>query len=355
MPSTINGSDSYPASLTIPSDGDARNAASVDGAFSALADRTTYAKARLDEGVRTIKHYADAATLRAETVHLDGSVAALNAGSSGALYTYDAASVRADDGILTIKPTDVGAGAGRWLHPAVKALASNVNVTGAWAFAADLTASLNINCAGDVNANGALFASGSCTVGSLVCSGAGSFSAGLTVSGGSGLQVTGGAGCALSGTLGVSGSATFGSSITVTGATTCAGILGVSGLATFGGGVAINGASTLTKPVASTSTGRISHRVIDGSTSPATYGINDADEIQVAGLIGDIGYSLSTAGAQDGDRIRFVATDATHTVTISGGGEAGFAIKAASGSYVGIEYVFKGTTWRRSIRIPFDA
>jgi hypothetical protein len=48
MSSIYNGTNSYPTGMTIPDDGDPRNAASANVALEALADRTTYLKTRLD-------------------------------------------------------------------------------------------------------------------------------------------------------------------------------------------------------------------------------------------------------------------------------------------------------------------
>ncbi len=54
MSTTITGNDVYGASLTIPSDGDKRNAASVNVALQALADRTTWLKNRTAGASRLI-------------------------------------------------------------------------------------------------------------------------------------------------------------------------------------------------------------------------------------------------------------------------------------------------------------
>lgn len=47
MSSNIAGTDTFPATFAIPSGGDARNAASVNAALEALANRTTYLKSRV--------------------------------------------------------------------------------------------------------------------------------------------------------------------------------------------------------------------------------------------------------------------------------------------------------------------
>lgn len=44
MSGTYSGNDAFPTSITIPSDGDARAASSVNAALEALADRTVYLK-----------------------------------------------------------------------------------------------------------------------------------------------------------------------------------------------------------------------------------------------------------------------------------------------------------------------
>lgn len=49
MPSTYSGVNVYPASYQIPSDGDSRNASSVNAALEALGDRTTYLKNLADQ------------------------------------------------------------------------------------------------------------------------------------------------------------------------------------------------------------------------------------------------------------------------------------------------------------------
>ena len=50
MPSTYAGVDSYPAAIQLPTDGDPRNASSVNVALEALADRTAHLKATVARG-----------------------------------------------------------------------------------------------------------------------------------------------------------------------------------------------------------------------------------------------------------------------------------------------------------------
>lgn len=49
MPTTYNGVNTYPASITLPSDGDRCKASNYNPAWSGLADRTTWLHARIGE------------------------------------------------------------------------------------------------------------------------------------------------------------------------------------------------------------------------------------------------------------------------------------------------------------------
>jgi len=74
MPTPYAGANSFPADITIPSDGDAKPAASVNAAVEGLADRTQYLKAH---GLIATAHYADNAlaftTASATYVDFDAS------------------------------------------------------------------------------------------------------------------------------------------------------------------------------------------------------------------------------------------------------------------------------------------
>jgi hypothetical protein len=64
MPSTITEVSAFTAPVTVPADGDVRNAASVDGAFQALANRTLYLRNALMTGaVFGTGAWSDGATL----------------------------------------------------------------------------------------------------------------------------------------------------------------------------------------------------------------------------------------------------------------------------------------------------
>lgn len=351
MPTTYAGNPaSYPATVTIPVGGDARTAASVDVGLQALADRTANLKALLDAGVKLAKHYTDVAALRGETTHTDGSIAVLNGGGSGAFYIYDAASSRADDGALCIKPTDVGGGAGRWLHPFVKALAVGLNITGAWAFVQDITASAGINATGNISTQGDLFASGDLTcqaasVASLTCSGAATISglttcaAGLVVNGGSGIDCNGA--CDVSGASSLHGAVHCYSTLQVDSTST------FTGKITAGGGVDINGASTLTKRMVTSSQGGITERIVQGADADHTYSFDDADTIYVPSLTDDRTYTLAEAGAVDGCTIEIRTFDTGHTISVNTPSDGNILLMKAGGTSI-YRAIFKfyASHWR---------
>lgn len=114
----------YPGTITLPDDGNPRSAGSMNVPFEALADRTATLKDRLDyldpnkTGARRLRTFATAAACRADTVHAAGDAAYV---TGQGLYFYDASSSATDDGLLVIKPTDVGGGNGRYLHELVNA------------------------------------------------------------------------------------------------------------------------------------------------------------------------------------------------------------------------------------------
>lgn len=65
MAHLVYGDNEYPASFTVPDDGDEGYAASVNGAFDALADRTAWANDRLANGVKRIRFVWTTAALKA--------------------------------------------------------------------------------------------------------------------------------------------------------------------------------------------------------------------------------------------------------------------------------------------------
>lgn len=82
---------------------------------SAIASMLAATNAATSAALLIVNTYANAAALRAATpLATDLSIITAGAGGYG-LYFYDAANTIADDGVSVIKPTSVGAGAGRWL------------------------------------------------------------------------------------------------------------------------------------------------------------------------------------------------------------------------------------------------
>jgi plastocyanin len=334
----------YTAVVPAISDGEPANGAEFTAPLQALANRTKYFKDLLTDGIQKIQVLADAASLRAVTTHANGSAAAV---ADVGLFYFAAASTATDDGVLVIKPTDVGGGAGRWLNPAYHLLArantwsatqtcATVYATGLYTTGGGTIASDgDLTAVGDGAIGGALVVGGICTlVGVVGCT--------TDLNVGGDLDVTGG--------IHAGGASLFSSTCHVVGATTCSstltvgGALTVTGLSTLGGGVAINGASTLTKRLASSSTGRVGVRVVAGADTPTTYGIDDADTIIVTALSGDTTYTLSETNAVNGDVIKFATEDATHTVTINNADGVGAALIA--GTWNMVEYTYMSGVWR---------
>ena len=67
MSSTYAGTDVFPATITIPDDGDAATASSVNAAFEGLADRTTYLKANEGPALKELFFDGSAGTFNALT------------------------------------------------------------------------------------------------------------------------------------------------------------------------------------------------------------------------------------------------------------------------------------------------
>lgn len=115
MPTNIPGTaSSYPANVVAPSDGDQRNAASMQVALTQLADRTAWLRDQIDgagTGVERIRTVADFTALAAITApnRADGDFAVV---VGFGLYRFSAASLAQTDGVAAIEPA---AGAGCWL------------------------------------------------------------------------------------------------------------------------------------------------------------------------------------------------------------------------------------------------
>lgn len=118
MPTNLSSTGATFPTQTAPAAGEARTSSSVATPFQNAADRAEYLKRRLDilqtddEGVRRIRTVASVADLQAVTDHPNGTVIEV---AGVGLYRFDDASSLAELSPLVIKPTDVGAGVGRWI------------------------------------------------------------------------------------------------------------------------------------------------------------------------------------------------------------------------------------------------
>ncbi len=215
----------------------------------------------------------------------------------------------------------------------------------------------NLLADGDINATHDLNAGGDATIGGF-CAVTGNIS-GHDI--GASRDVLATRNGAFGGTMGVGGATSLGSTLAVTGITTLTGNLIANGVTRCNGGLylptgsagQIDGDSTLSGIITNTGAGRTRVRVIDGDDADRSYGILDADSIHVSPSVDRI-YTLVTTGAGVGDRLRFVSDTSVARVTIVGGGESGFPVKADTGFFKSVEYEFMGTTWRRALACPND-
>jgi hypothetical protein len=327
----------FDATVTKIADGDDVSAAITNAPLQSLTDRTRYLYDALVAGATHARTVADAAALRALTSHVSGDLAALGGGNGGKLFLYDAASSLTDDGVLIVKPTDVGGGAGRWLVPALVLLGRENTWSSLQHFAAILATSVSTTGGGTIASDGDLTAVGDCAIGGglvvgTTCTLVGIVSCTTDLNVGGDLDVTGGI---------HAGAASLFSSTCAFSSTTS-----FTGTAIFNGGVTINGNSSLTKRIASSSTGRVAVRVIAGADAATTYGINDADTIIVKALTADRTYTLSETGAANGDVIKFATEEATYICNIDNADGTGAALVLGSGTVHCIEYTYLDGVWR---------
>ncbi len=108
MSTTYAGTATFPASITIPSDGDTRDAASVNVGAEGLADRTVYLKQKTDvDGVLSIRSAANTAAMSALTGMANGELCLVK---GTGLYYFASGSAATVDAWLVF--TAVG---GRWI------------------------------------------------------------------------------------------------------------------------------------------------------------------------------------------------------------------------------------------------
>lgn len=120
MPQNVIETSEFTGTITAPSDGDARNAASVLGPLRALTNRTRYLLNRILGGIPRIQFFGDLAGLQnvptSESLH--GNIAvALDAMGRTGIYVYRTDFSGPNAHPYIVKPAGVADGtAGRWVH-----------------------------------------------------------------------------------------------------------------------------------------------------------------------------------------------------------------------------------------------
>ena len=119
MSETITGSSSdFSTTATVPTDGDARTAASVKTPFQRLLDNDTYLQDQLvTQGAKKLRRVADTTALKAINTTsgvADGEVRVVGDGTSfKGLYVYESGSSATESLPWIVQPTT---GSGRWYH-----------------------------------------------------------------------------------------------------------------------------------------------------------------------------------------------------------------------------------------------
>ncbi len=135
---------------------------------------------------------------------------------------------------------------------------------------------------------------------------------------------------------------------------------------TFAGGINIGtGTNTFSSPITNATvvtdsgSGRSVVRTVYLLDEPATIGINDGSRfiMREATITANRTVTLSTTGAQLGDRIRVTCHDGVNHVSFtnlinSSGSLGGYLLKRATGSYASAEVVFNGTDWEIDVLVP---
>ena len=245
---------SYPSTITLPSDGDLRNAASVNAGFQALANRDAYLVRTRVNGVDGGTYYPGAAigVGGAGLAIVDGGTLAINGGAtvtSGSSARYFGTYYLSDAGVV--------------VNGGSVAFSSNPTATGY----------LNVGSGAVISANG-----GS----TLLVQDAGA----LTLLGGS--------------------------VVTSVASTDWAGEYAFNAT----GGVQLNGVAQFAKTLQPIGTGGVVERLIEGTNADGSYGYNQADVIYVPTLSADRAYSITTTGATVGARLRVRRPSISDTYTL---------------------------------------
>jgi hypothetical protein len=333
-------SGTYAPSVTKIADGDDVNAATTNTPLQALVDRSKYFKDLLDGGVQKAQVAADAAAVRALTTHANGSICAI---ADGKLFVYNPSSSATDDGVLVIKPTDVGGGAGRWINPAYHLLSRENTWSSLQHFAAVLATSVSTTGGGTIASDGDLTAGGDCAiVGTAYVGGActlvGIVTCSTDLNVGGDLDVTGG--------VHAGGASLFSSTCTVSGAMLCSSSLAVGGALTVSTTLGVTGVATFASRIEFSGSGTVRWRTVEGSTSAThTYYATDADEIIVTAMSADRTYTLSDTSALAGHRVRFVNTTGTYNLSIDTA-QGNVAILRTGAGTRTVELLFFAGEWR---------
>lgn len=165
--------------------------------------------------------------------------------------------------------------------------------------------------------------------------------AGATFGSGSTLTVASGATASVAGSLSTTGTVSLGGTTTIGGTTTLNGTTTISGA-----GAALKTALTLSDA------GRIAYRAVVGADADTTYSVADVDEVIITGITAARAYSVDTAGAVNGSRIRFAVQQdvTTNTVTVTAGTNSA-PMCWTGGPPAGIvacEFVYVSGAWRVS-------
>ena len=371
MSHSLTDVSNFDATVTVPDDGDLRNAASVDVAYQALADRTRWLYVFLGGGVGALALGINGLTVASS----NGGVAFGSSGTPGGGTTAvnnlfyinggcnvgGAMIVKSGGGSLTFS-----SGTTSSIYGALDvASGGTFEVLSGGTFLSDTGSFFTLN--GAATAAGAFSFAGSISSASGVVAtwngphtfnSASTFNSPVALSGGTNLTVgglstlTGNVTCG--GTLGVTGTTTH------TGDVTCNGALNCNGTVQFNAGVGLNGATLVTGNVTLLTTGNIAWRVLyPVAWADTTVQANQYDEVAFRALAtaANIHVGLSHTGARAGNRIRVTATGnavAGSTVIVCDGSTAGTPVgemvtTANAWDAACAEFTYNGTIWYRSI------
>jgi len=111
------------------------------------------------------------------------------------------------------------------------------------------------------------------------------------------------------------------------------GILSVANEATFGGGAVFPEGATFVKRIALSGAGRVTQRIVQGSSSNASYGPATVDVVYVpsGALAADVAYTIDDTDAVNGDHISFASEEGKAITIKNPGGTTLAVLQSASG------------------------